>query len=199
MHTQAQTFIFFGVAGSGKGTQVKLLMDFLKDKTGKDCIYAGTGDGFRALLSSGSYTAGLIKSSMERGDIQPDFLANTIIINTLISYLNPDAHLATDGYPRTLAQAKEFEIMMKFFKREHLKIINIELTKVEAIKRNMLRGRHDDTEEVVVKRFNEHQEIIVPAMNYLKGCDGFEFYEINGEQSIEQVHVEILKALNLNN
>ena len=35
--------------------------------------------------------------------------------------------------------------MMKFYRREQVKIIYIELSKEEAMKRNLLRGRADDT------------------------------------------------------
>ena len=32
-------------------------------------------------------------------------------------------------------------------------------------------------------------------MNYFKGKDGYTIYTINGEQSIEDVHKDIIKAL----
>ena len=43
--------------------------------------------------------------------------------------------------------------MVHFFKFSNIKIIYIELSKEEAIKRNMFRGRHDDTEEGLNKTF----------------------------------------------
>ena len=194
---QSQTFIFFGQVGSGKGTQVKLLIEFLKSKDSKECVYAGTGDGFRKLLETGSYTSSLVKDSMMKGELQPDFLTTALFTNILISSLTNEKHLFADGYPRTIAQSESFETMMKFFKRENMKIIYIELSEEEAMKRNLLRGRADDTEEGLRKRFNEYINNVVPAMNYFKGKAGYQIYTIKGEQSIEDVQKDIIKALNL--
>ena len=71
-----QAFVFFGIVGSGKGTQVKLLMNFLKyeHNAGLDSVYAGTGEGFRALVASGSYTGSLVKEVISRGELVADFL-----------------------------------------------------------------------------------------------------------------------------
>lgn len=61
----------------------------------------------------------------------------------------------------------------------------------------MFRGRHDDTEEGLNKRFGWYFDNVIPAMNYFKGKDGYEFLIINGEQSIEDVHKDIIKSLEL--
>lgn len=194
---QPQTFVFFGQVGSGKGTQVKLLTDFLKSKDGLGSVYAGTGDGFRKLIESGNYTASLVKEYVHNGALVPDFLTDAVFVNILISSLTSEKHLFADGYPRTVAQAKVFEDMMKFFKRDQIDIIYIEVGKDEAMKRNLLRGRHDDTEEGLAKRFDEYVNNVVPAMNYFKDKKNYMIHTINGEQTVENVHKDIIKALNL--
>ena len=190
-----QAFVFFGIVGSGKGTQVKLLMDFLKSKGGLESVYAGTGEGFRKLVTSGSYAGELLKDKMHRGELIEDFFANSIIVNVLTMELTPQRHLVADGYPRTVAQSEVFEQIMKFFKHDNINIIYIEVGKEEALKRNLLRGRHDDTREGIAKRFDEYINNVVPAMNYFKGKTGYTIYTINGEQSVEDVHKDIIKAL----
>ena len=99
-HMQPQTFVFFGIVGSGKGTQVKLLMDFLKKKDGKECVYAYPGDEYRKIIQSGSYTGSLMKDSVTRGELQPGFFSDAIVLNILISSLTAENHLIADGYPR---------------------------------------------------------------------------------------------------
>ena len=192
---QSSTFVFFGIVGSGKGTQVKLLQDFLKSKDGKECVYAYPGNEYRKIISSGSYTAELMKDSVDRGELQPGFFSDAIVTNILISSLTKDSHLMTDGYPRAVDQSQSFEKIMKWYKRDDIKIIYIEVGKEEAMKRNLLRGRHDDTKEGIEKRFDEYINSVVPAMNYFKGKDGYTIYTINGEQSIEKVHEDIIQKL----
>jgi len=173
----SQTFVFFGIVGSGKGTQVKLLMDFLKEKDGKHCLYAYPGNEFRKIIESNTYTATLMRDSVSRGELQPGFF--------------PDA----DGWPRAVPQSQTFEAIMKWYKRDDVKIIYIEVGKEEAMKRNLLRGRHDDTPEGIEKRFNEYINSVIPAMNYFKDKENYKIYTINGEQSVENVHKDIIKAL----
>ena len=122
-------------------------------------------------------------------------MTDAVFINILISNLSSDKNLIADGYPRTDSQSVVFEEMMKFFKRDDIKIIYIELSEEEAMKRNLLRGRQDDTKEGLTKRFNEYKNKVVPAMNYFKDKQGYEVHTINGEQSVEDVHKDIIKAL----
>jgi adenylate kinase len=193
---QPQTFVFFGQVGSGKGTQIKLLIDFLKAKDGKECTYAYPGNEYRKLIESGSFVGSLIKESTTRGELQPDFLTDAIVVNVLTQSLTSDKHLILDAYPRTTVQSLSLEKEMKFFKRNDIKIIYIEVGKEEATKRMKLRGRHDDTDLGIAKRFDEYITKVVPAMNYFKDKSGYTIYTINGEQSVENVHKDIIKALN---
>lgn len=194
---ESLNFVFFGIVGSGKGTQVKLLQDYLKSKDGKEQVYAYPGNEYRRLTESESYISSLIKESLHAGHLQPDFLTNSIVTNILSSSLTPEKHLIVDGYPRTLNQSENFEDMINFFKREDVKIVYLELSKEEAMKRNLLRGRQDDTEEGINKRFDEYVNKVVPAMNYFKDKQGYQLFTINGEQSIKAVHADIIKALGI--
>lgn len=193
---KAETFIFFGIQGSGKGTQAKFLIDTLKKRDGRECILTSTGNEYRKLIESGSYTGTLIKDSITRGELQPDFLTNTIFTNILTSSLTPEKHLIADGYPRTIVQSQVFEEMMKFYKRDGIKIIHIELSEEEAMKRNLLRDRHDDTKEGIEKRFDEYMNNAILAMNYFKNKENYKIYTINGKQDRKDVYKDVIKALN---
>src|SRR3989338_3459927 len=180
---QAQTFVFFGIIGSGKGTQVERLVGTLKKRDGRECVQTSTGDEYRKLMKGGSYTGTLVEDSITHGELQPNFLTNALFTNILTSSLTPEKHLLADGYPRTIVQSETFEAMMKFYHRDDIKIIYIEVGKEEAMRRNLKRGRHDDTKEGMAKRFDEYVNNVIPAMNYFKDKKGYKIYTVNGEQS----------------
>lgn len=195
---KAETFVFFGIVGSGKGTQVELLQKYLREKNpGLDIVYAYPGNEFRKIAASGSHTASLIKDTIEAGHLQPNFLTISIFSNILVQNLAAESALIVDGYPRTLAQAEAFESAMSFYGRDGIHLIYIEVGEEEAKKRMLLRGRADDTEAGIKKRFDEHMNQVVPAMSYFKGKEGYVTHVINGEQSVEGVHADIIASLGI--
>ena len=198
MNNKTQTFIFYGIVGSGKGTQVELLSKYLKEnKISEDVVSTSTGNEFRKLIEGGSYTASKIKTIIEKGFLQPNFLTISLFTNILTRDLKENSVLIADGFPRTIEQSEAFENMMKFYERDEVKIVYIELGKEEAIKRMKLRGREDDTDEGISNRFDEYVNNVIPSMNYFEGKKGYTLYKINGEQSIENVHQEIISKLGL--
>jgi adenylate kinase len=191
-----QTFIFFGIVGSGKGTQVELLEKYLKSEgISNDVLFTSTGNEFRKLIQSDSYTASKVKETIEKGFLQPNFLTTSLFSNILIENMKENTSLIADGYPRTISQSESFESMMKFYGRDNVKIIYIELDKEEATKRMKLRARSDDTDEGIKNRFDEYINNVIPSMDYFKNKDGYTIYTINGAQSIDDVHKEIISNI----
>lgn len=196
---KTQTFIFFGIVGSGKGTQVELLQKYLiENNISNDVLFTSTGNEYRKLITSDTYTSSLVKGNLEKGFLQPDFLTISLFTDILTREMKENTTMIADGFPRTIAQSVSFNEMMKFYKRNEIKIIYIELGKEEATKRMKLRGRSDDNDEGISNRFDEYLNNVVPSMDYFKDKDGYTIYKINGEQSIEDVHKEIINSLNLN-
>jgi adenylate kinase family enzyme len=193
-----QTYIFFGIVGSGKGTQVKLLENYLKEKEiSNDILSVSTGDEYRKIIQSGSYMGELIKKVNEKGELQPNFLTISIYTNIVINSLKEETTFISDGFPRTVAQSESFEDIMNFYHRDKINIIEIVLSKEEATKRMKLRNRADDNDEGIAKRFEEYTNNVVPSMNYFENKESYKIHKINGEQSIEEVHSEIIKSLNI--
>lgn len=191
------TFIFFGTVGSGKGTQVELLKKYLiENKISLDVVSTSTGSEYRKIIESGNYTGAIAKTTVKKGHLQPDFLTISLFINILISRMEENTTFIADGFPRTIPQSEAFEMAMKFYNRDSVHIIYIELDKEEAEKRMQLRGRFDDTEEGMARRFDEYINNVIPSMNYFKDKSGYTIHVINGKQSIKDVHTDIIKELN---
>ena len=196
MINKSQTFIFYGIVGSGKGTQVELLKNYLKDnKVSEDVLFISTGEEFRKIINSDSFTGKTIKDTINKGTLIPDFFTTSLLVKKIADNINENTTIITDGYPRTISQSQSFEELMKFYGRSDIKIIYIELEKEEAIKRMKLRGRNDDTDEGIANRFDEYTNNVIPSMNYFKDKEEYSIFTINGNQPIEQVHQEIINNL----
>ena len=77
--------------------------------------------------------------------------------------------------------------MLNFYERNLINLIYIKVGKEEAMRRNLLRGRTDDTQESILKRFDEYTKNVLPAMEYFTNKENYKVYTINGEQSVEAV------------
>lgn len=56
-------------------------------------------------------------------------------------------------------------------------------------------GRLDDTEEGIKKRLSWYQRDVMPVVEYYKRDRDYDFYEVDGERSIEDVHREIISKV----
>jgi adenylate kinase len=188
-----KTYIFFGNVGAGKGTQVELLRAIL-ESNGGEVVYISPGVEYRKMISEGTYTGSLVKEILDKGHLLPEFLTTSVYTRALIENLKPESHLIADGFPRSTVQSEVFLNSMEFYHRTGAEIVYIEVSQEEAIKRMKLRGRSDDTDEGIATRFMIYQESVLPAMRLLqeRGCV---VHTINGEQTVEQVHEDIKKAL----
>ena len=192
------TFIFFGIVGSGKGTQVELLQKYLKEHNiSNDVLFTSTGNEYRKLIETDTYTSSLVKETINKGYLQPSFLTISLFTNILINGMKENTTFIADGYPRTISQSEAFEQAMKFYKRDNIHVVYIELSNEEAVKRMKLRARSDDTDEGIAKRFDEYINNVIPAMNHFKDKPGYTVHTINGAQTVEQVHSDIIKSLGL--
>lgn len=191
-------FVFYGIVGSGKGTQVELLQNYLKEKdSASETLLLSPGSEFRRIISGDSYTGELVKTKLEKGELQPNFLTISLCTNILINSLKPSMHIVADGYPRSIPQSEALMSAMDFYKREGVHVIYIEVGKEEAIRRMKLRARSDDTDEGITKRFEEYVNNVLPSFEYFKDKPGCTIHTINGEQSIEAVHTDIVKVLGI--
>lgn len=195
---QPQTIIFFGPSGSGKGTQAKLLQKVLEEKNPeRKILYIETGKRFRELAEGDSFTSKEIKKIVERGELLPEFLPIWVWTGLMMENITGDEHIFMDGLSRQPKEAPVLDSAIKFYKRQNPLVISIEVSDEWATKLLKGRGRNDDTDEEIKKRLAWYKENVVPAIEYFKNNPDYKFISINGEQSIEEVHQEIMEKVGL--
>lgn len=194
-----QTFIFIGRSGCGKGTQAELLQQKLREKTPEIPIfYLETGERFREYIQSGTYSSNLSKDVMDQGGLQPEFLAVWNWSSLFVEKMQGNEHLVLDGTPRKLDEAAVLDSAMKFYKREKPFVIFLDVSKDFSIARFKDRGRADDKSlQAIEERMKWYEEFVVPAVRYYWQNDNYKLLHINGEQTIEQVHAEIITKMGI--
>lgn len=212
--------IILGPAGSGKGTQAKLLVK----KFGLG--YFGSGDALRARQKVGDFTAKKLIKVMGRGELVPSFVISKLWIDRLEKFRQRAEFngLVFDGSPRKMLEAKLFDEALNWYEwQEKAKVIFINISRKESFNRLTKRRqckkcgriipwlgefkklkkcdkcggkliiRVDDKPEAIKKRLEEFKKEVIPVINYYKKQG--RLIKINGEQSIENVFKDILKAI----
>jgi adenylate kinase len=91
--------VLFGPPGSGKGTQAKLLTEYL------GIPHISTGDMLRAEVRHGNGTVSSVAATMQAGALVSDDVVNRMV-ETRLAEADAAKGFVLDGYPRTLAQAR---------------------------------------------------------------------------------------------
>jgi len=197
--------LLVGPQGSGKGTQAKLLAGKLETP------HISTGDICRNQTAE---KLAEIKSYIDKGSLYPD----EKMLELLKERLERDdceRGFILDGFPRNLKQAEMLDAITEIDK-----VIEINISDEEAVKRlggrvacekcgrgfntvtippkeegkcdkcgGKLVQRADDTEDAIRKRLGIYHGETEPML------EKYDSIKINGEQSIENVREDILKAL----
>lgn len=193
------TIIFIGPQGSGKGTQIAKLDAVLKLKDPlHPTVDFQTGRRFRALAMKGEgYTEGQVAKTLDSGVLQPLFLSVVLWGDAMREHLNPERHALIDGFPRTVSEAVVLESALTFYGRKQITIINLNTPEEIVRKRMEGRARKDDTPESIEARLKWYREETIPVLEYYRERDATLVIDIDGTQSIEDVHADILAALHL--
>lgn len=189
-------FLLMGRSGCGKGTQAELLIKYLSGHNFGETLYIYTGDKIRDLVNkNNSLTAELAKAIMLAGDIEPSFISVWSWCDDLVKNIRKDNNLIMDGSPRMLSEAKMLDEAFDFYKRKNVKPIFIETSAEWSTKRLLGRKRIDDTEEVIKHRLGFFDREVAPVIDYYEKESKHKLIRVNGEQSVEEVHQEILEKV----
>lgn len=188
-----QTFLFIGRSGAGKGTQSRLLQEYLKkvDPT-RQCLYIQTGAEFREFIKGDSTTRKLSKEIYDKGEFQPEFLAIYMWTNVLVNKYTANEHLVFDGMARKLHEAGVLDSIFSFYKLGKPHVVYINLENGEAKKRLLARNRIDDVESEIDERLSWFDAEVAPIVEYFRNNPRYEFITVDGAQTPEKVHEEII-------
>lgn len=192
------TVAFFGISGSGKGTQCVLLEDYLKEKDpARRVVRPEMGDLLRKFMQSGTSLAKATAEIVNSGGLVPSFIPIYMLTGVLNEQFDGSQHLILDGTCRRPDQSRAVDEMMKLWKRNNLQAVVLKLSKGTAKQRLIARGRVDDaTDEALASRFAWYEEHVVPSIEELRTL-GWTVHEVDGESDVETVHKNILATLKL--
>ncbi len=192
----SKAIVFFGRSGCGKGTQAKLLAGVLKSQ-GKEVIYIETGSKFRELSSQDTLLGRNVAEIIKNGLLIPVFLPIWIWTQIITDNFSGTQDMILDGVCRRKEEAVALDSTFDFYKIEKPSIILMNVSKEWSYSRMMERKRSDDTDEKIKNRLEWYERDVLPSIEYFHAKIGYNFVEINGEQTVENVHKDIIKALNL--
>lgn len=192
------TVAFFGISGSGKGTQAELLEKFLRENDSTHgVVRPEMGNLLRTFMQSGTSLAKKTGEIVSTGGLVPSFMPIFMLTGMLNEHFDGAQHLILDGTCRRPDQSRAADDMMKLWGRKNLHVISLELTPESAKARLIARGRADDAkDEAIANRFSWYQEHVVPALDTLREC-GWTVHSVNGEPDVDTIHKNILSVLEL--
>tara|TARA_B100000941_G_scaffold282232_1_gene250473 strand:+ start:582 stop:1145 length:564 start_codon:yes stop_codon:yes gene_type:complete len=183
--------ILFGPPGAGKGTQAKHLVQKLKG------FQVSTGDMLRDEIQKDTSIGKKIINNMNDGKFVDDEIVNQLIKNVMFDPEKRD-RLIFDGYPRSLSQAKNLEILLNNSKQKIDFIFFLNVNKETIIKRvkkrKILEKRSDDDLKTILNRYDTYMKTTKPVLDFYSNKSNF--HEIDGTLEISQITNKIEAFLN---
>ena len=184
--------ILFGPPGAGKGTQAKYLVKKLNG------YQISTGDILREEIKKNTEIGKKIINNMNDGKFVSDEIVNNLL-KIHVNDPNKKEKLIFDGYPRSLNQAKNLDLLLNNSNQsiDYIFFLNVNKeTIVERIKkRKILEKRTDDDLDTILKRYNTYIETTKPVLDYYSKNSNF--HEIDGTMEIDQITNKIEAFLNV--
>lgn len=207
--------VILGPQGSGKGTQAKLLAE----KFGLD--HFDTGKALRQVISLGTPLGREINEIiMVRKELVPSRILREVL-HMRLNDLGREQGIVFDGVPRNVDQAGYFEEALREFGREVDRVIFVDISQEESLKRigkrfscekckeavilkegdseicakcgGKLVQRADDTKEGIEKRLGIFRKETMPVIEYFGKKNLVS--KIDGAQSVEKVFGDVLVSL----
>ena len=184
--------ILFGPPGAGKGTQSKYLVNKL------NAFQISTGELLREEINKNSDIGKVIVNDMRDGKFVSDEIVNELI-KKLISDPQKKNKLIFDGYPRSLSQAKNLDVLLKNSDQNIDLILFLNVNKNTILKRlekrKIIENRSDDVSDTILRRYETYMETTQPVLNFYSKNPNFK--EIDGSLEIDEITRKIDAFINV--
>tara|TARA_Y100001970_G_scaffold234407_1_gene292733 strand:+ start:310 stop:873 length:564 start_codon:yes stop_codon:yes gene_type:complete len=184
--------ILFGPPGAGKGTQAKLLVKKLNG------FQISTGDMLRDEITKDTDIGKKIINDMNHGNFVNDEIVNNLILQ-IVSNPMKNENLIFDGYPRSLSQAENLDVLLdkSNLKIDHIFFLNVNKdTIIKRIeKRRLLEKRSDDDLNIIIKRYDTYMETTKPVLDFYSRKQNF--HELDGSLEIDEITNKINTFINV--
>ena len=159
--------------------------------------HLSTGEILRHEVAEGTAIGQEAARIMATGDLFPDDLMDQIVKGRL-ERLRPDASVLLDGFPRTIAQARALDGMLKDLGRIVGFVVALDVPDSVLIDRLLHRaeveGRADDTRKAIEERMHEYHTRTAPVLEHYR-TTGVPVVEVDGRGEVAAVFELIQAAL----
>lgn len=175
--------LVFGMAGSGKSTQVELLAEEM------DWTHFSMGAYLRSLDDP------TIQDQLARGVMVKTSITNEAVAKAYTIAEETGKKLILDGYPREKAQADWLVAHADRYPIEAVLVIDV--AEDEVMRRLMVRGRPDDTKSAIAQRIEIFKTETKEVLDGL-AKSGVKIIHVDGNGTIEQTHQNVMRAIGQN-
>ncbi|MDA8809703.1 adenylate kinase [Candidatus Pelagibacter sp.] len=210
--------ILFGPPGAGKGTQAQLIVKK------HNYFQLSTGDLLRNEIKKKTDLGKEIEDIISKGNFASDEIVNKLLKNTILNLKFRD-RIIFDGYPRSIDQAKNLDLILNEFDQKIDLIISLVVSREIIEKRIIGRvtcdkcnltlneffnkeeidlhpcgkeyfiKRKDDNLETIMSRYDIYTKTTEPVLNFLS--KNLNFHEIDGTLEIDEITAKIDTFINV--
>ena len=210
--------ILFGPPGAGKGTQAQSIVKK------HNYFQLSTGDLLRNEIKKKTDLGKEIEGIISKGNFASDEVVNKLLKNTILNLKFRD-RIIFDGYPRSIEQAKNLDLILNEFDQKINLIISLVVPREIIEKRIIGRitcdkcnltlneffnkeeidlhpcgkeyfiKRKDDNLETIMSRYDIYTKTTEPVLNFLSKNSNF--HEIDGTLEIDEITAKIDTFINV--
>jgi len=176
--------LVLGAPGAGKGTQAELLSQT------NSYLHLSTGELLRREIEMKTFLGMEVKDIINRGELVSDELVLKIVRQNLDKN---NKGWILDGYPRNISQANSLNKVLSELNQPLEVVFYLDIPEEVLIKRLLLRGRKDDTEETIRTRVGIYKKNTEPLIQYFKDLSLLKY--IDADRDLETISSDIKQKM----